>query len=283
LRDITLPTFILAGAPKSGSSSLWQYLRQHPEVYLPDQKELFYFDFNFEKGVEWYSEFFSGHQTEAAIGEATVWYMRWSTVPKRMSELLPNVKLIFVLRNPVDRAYSNWCHEKRDGIHPFDQTFEDFLKREDRDSRTIISSGYYSEHLERFLRYFPRGQIHICFTEDLKSAPKETCKDIFDFIGVNPEFEPDLSFEDNVSWWFGSFWILRVSKAILTPYKFIFGENPIDFMWRKSRHFRSLFWRRGERPPKCSEADRETLKQEYKPHIEALETLLKRSLSQWKT
>ena len=92
-----LPTFILAGAPKAGSSAFWHYIRQHPDIYLPDEKEPFFFDFNFEKGLDWYESKFDGHNGEAAIGEATVWYMRWRSVPERIHSLLPDVKLIFLL------------------------------------------------------------------------------------------------------------------------------------------------------------------------------------------
>lgn len=279
---MTLPNFIIAGAPKSGSSSLWQYLRQHPDIFFPLQKELFFFDFNFEKGLEWYEAFFDAQQNERAIGEATVWYMRWNGVPEKMNKVLPGVKLIFLLRHPVDRAYSNWCHEKRDGIHPFDESFERFLTRPDRDSRTIISSGYYARHLRRFLSQFPETQIHVCLMSDLRTAPDETCRKIFQFLDVDDTFQPDLRQKDNVSWWFRGLWLLSALKTLTQPFDFVLKKNIVDLVWSKSRHFRSIFWQRNKRPPKISENARALLLDHYAEQVAETEQILGRDLSDWK-
>ncbi|MEM9938481.1 MAG: sulfotransferase domain-containing protein [Pseudomonadota bacterium] len=279
---MTLPNFIIAGAPKSGSSSLWNYMRQHPDVYFPENKELFFFDFNFDKGLSWYENWFADHQSQKAVGEATVWYMRWDEVPERMAQTLPDVKLIFLLRNPVDRAYSNWCHDMRDGRYPFDQSFEAFLETSTRDDRKILSSGYYDEHIERFLRYYSLNQMFICTTRELRTDASSVCRNLFAFLEIDPEQAVTSLEQDNVSWWFHRGALLRAANTFTAPVKYLGLKPPVRTLWSSSRHFRQLFWNKTKRPPKISSKARDYLADHYAPHVTRLEALSKRSFPEWK-
>jgi hypothetical protein len=278
---MSLPSFILAGAPKCGTSSLWSYLRQHPDVFMPADKELFYFDFNYDRGVNWYEKQFEGHTDEHAVGEATVWYMRWSTVPERMHALLPDVKLIFVLRNPIDRARSNFWHDFRDGQYPFTMTFSEFIRSPIRDNRTIISSGKYADHFQRFEQYFDREQFLILLFEDLKERPTESLQRIYEFIGVDPTFEPNTDDRLNVSWGFQYLDALRQVNRLFRPVKTVASETPLTWLWKNSRHFRQLFWAKGTRPPAMSDEDRAYLRRLYSAPNARLSEYLDRDLSHW--
>ena len=278
---MTLPTFILAGAPKAGSSAFWHYLRQHPEVYLPAEKEPFFFDFNFDKGVEWYADKFAGHRGETAVGEATVWYMRWKEVPERMHSVLPDVKLIFLLRNPTDRAYSNFNHDYRDGRYPYDRTFSDLIRSEDRDDRGIVMAGFYDEHLDRFRRYYSDDQILVLLTDDLRTDRDDALRRTFEFLGVDPTFRPEDTERRNVSWWMSGLEALRAFDAIWRPVEHVTGWSPTKQLWRRSRHFRQLFWDRDTRPPPMLPQDRAFLDDLYRPHLERLAVQIGRPLDEW--
>lgn len=106
-----LRNFLIVGAMRCGTTFLAHCLGAHPDIYIPRAKEIHYFDVHFEKGPEWYKRKFSGAKKEHAVGEATQSYMYLDYVPPRIASLLPDARLIAILRNPVDRAYSHyWFH-----------------------------------------------------------------------------------------------------------------------------------------------------------------------------
>ena len=125
-----LPNFLVIGSARCGTSWLDENLRQHPEVYLPrDDKEVHFFDNKYHMGIEWYERFFEGSEAQA-IGEVTPSYLYYGHVAGRIKEHVPDVKMIALLRNPAERAYSHYWnivanHKKRN--EPFDMTFEEKL------------------------------------------------------------------------------------------------------------------------------------------------------------
>ena len=276
-----LPNFILAGAPKSGSSAFWHYLRQHPDVYFPDEKEPFFFDFKFDKGVDWYASKFDGHHGETAVGEATVWYMRWKEVPARMHSVLPDVKLIFLLRHPTDRAYSNFNHDYRDGRYPYDLTFSEFVRSEGQDDRGIVMGGFYDVHLDRFRRFYPDDQMLVLLTDDLRRDRDGVLRRTFEFLGVDPDFRPEDTEKRNVSWWVSGTGALRAFDRVWQPVQRATGWSPTRKLWKESRHFRQLFFDRESRPPPMLPDDRAYLNALYRPHIERLARQIGRPLTEW--
>lgn len=249
---------------------------------MPEDKELFYFDFKYDRGIDWYRQQFSGHTDEKAIGEATVWYMRWSGVPERMYDLLPDVKLIFILRNPIERARSNFWHDFRDGKYPFTMTFSEFIRSPNQDNRTIISSGKYYEHFQRFEKYFGRNQFLVFLTKDLKERPDEVLHDIYDFLEVDPSFEPSTQDRLQEGWGFRYLDVLRNADRFFWPLEQFNGDTPLRWLWRNSRHFRQIFWRENARPPEMSEEDRAYLRDLYADSNARLSDYLGRDLSHWK-
>ena len=187
-----LPNFLICGAQKAGTNSLYYYLEQHPEISLSEKKEVHFFcwDFIYNKGIRWYEKHFISDSK--VIGEATPYYMFHPKVPKRIYETLPNSKLIFILRNPVSRAYSHYWHEVSSGWE--DKSFEEAISIEDSRIKksqlhhlhySYLNRGKYAKQIQRFLDYFPKSQIMIIKTNDLYEKRNETLKKIFDFLKIN--------------------------------------------------------------------------------------------------
>ena len=193
-----LPTFIIAGAQKSGTTTLHHYLSMHDVVYVPPHlQELHFFDIeeNFKKGVEWYRGHFVGVEREhIAVGQTSPLYIYEPRAPSRIARLLPSVRLIFILRNPVDRAYSHYWHQLRKGRETL--TFEEALQQEpariaqgfhERRHFSYADRGRYARQLGRYLRYFPREQLLVLLTEDLAQGPAGVIDKCCDFLHIGRE------------------------------------------------------------------------------------------------
>jgi hypothetical protein len=221
--------FLIIGAQKGGTTSLFEYLRRHPEIHMPKQKEVAFFstERNYRRGPDWYmTSILQDAQPGAVCGEASVAYMDGTpfgdisdkeyselavasphselleeVVPRRIKQLLPDVKLICVLRDPVARAYSHYRMgvldraESRSFDQAVDQLIEPSALEQARITPTITNSyivnGEYFRVLAGFLRVFPRGQLMVIFSDDLAERPAEVLAETFGFIGVDGDFMPD--------------------------------------------------------------------------------------------
>ena len=273
---MVLPNFIFAGAPKSGSSTLFEYIKQHPDICMSKVKEPFFFDFNYYKGTRYYESIFDHYQGEKIIGEATVWYMSWQSVPERMYELLPNAKLLFVLRNPTERAFSNYLMDLRSGRYVPQQTFGYVIKNEKKIKgldRRIVSGGLYYTHLARFEQYFPRDQMLIILYDDLKQNMQETCRRIYEFLDV------DISFRSSIK-----------KKYMTNPYlsnierlAYISNNTPLfNYAWKQSKQFRNSFFDFSSRKKNViDDEDKRYLLSVYQNDNSLLEKHLDADLSHW--
>ena len=198
---MTLPNFIICGTQKGGTTSLYYYLEEHPQIFMSPKKEVHYFDLNYHRGIEWYKKHFKNATSKhKAIGEASPSYMYFEEVPERIHEVLPDVKLIFILRNPVDRAYSHYWHEVKLGYEWL--SFEDAIRVEkerlanediiNRRHYSYLDRGKYIEQIKRFRKYFSNDQMLILITEELKSNPDFIMQQIFEFLQINPNFKSEL-------------------------------------------------------------------------------------------
>ena len=199
----SLPSFFIAGAQKCGTTSLHRYLAQHRDVYLPAKpQETHFFDIeeNYQKGVSWYLDCFRGHQGKRVIGETSPLYMYLEYVPGRIHQLLPHAKLIFLLRNPVDRAYSHYWHERKKGRETL--SFDDALASEpERIARdflhrrrySYLSRGRYLVQIERYLQYFKYSQMLFLIFEDLRRSPEASLEQCCRFLDVDHDNTIDLS------------------------------------------------------------------------------------------
>ena len=190
--------FIVAGAQKSGTTALHYFLKRHPQIALPDRQELHFFDdeeiFSGPVDYESLHRHFPPVARSAIVGECRPSYLYWKPAMERIRNYNPLIKLIILLRNPIDRAFAHWNMQRFKDREPLD--FLDALKEEPRriaqplmiESRRFayVDRGFYSEQLERVFQFFPREQVRIVKFEDFRDRKQETLDGIFEFLGVKP-------------------------------------------------------------------------------------------------
>lgn len=193
--------FLIIGAQKSGTTSLFKYLTRHPQIYMPPEKEVEFFheDKKFAKGKEWYFQNYFGKANASMVkGEASTHYMMYSCVPERIHSVAPHAKLIALLRNPIDRAYSHYRMAVRRGVEG--RSFEDSIvedidrvKMSDKDvdhNHDYVFFGEYGRILRNYLNRFDKSQIKVVFTEDMLRQPTHVIQTIYRFLDVNDSFVP---------------------------------------------------------------------------------------------
>lgn len=194
MSPMPLPTFIIVGAQKCGTSSLSATLRGHSQVHMSRPKELHFFDRNFEQGLDFYATQFKPLPQHLAIGEATPSYLYDAEARERISAMLPEVRLVVILRDPVKRAYSHFWHSKRLGFEE-SATFEEALSREperltssvrrDRMRFSYVDRGHYLEQLQALEQRHGAEKIHTMLLDDLKDDRIGTLERLFAFLGVD--------------------------------------------------------------------------------------------------
>lgn len=199
-----LPNFIIIGAQKAGTTSLFAYITNHPAVAKSSKKEVRFFDVNFSKGVRWYRHHFplNAALKEGIIaGEATPGYLYHPHAAKRIASIVPEAKLIVILRNPVDRAISQYWHEIRHGAENLSMQ-EAFKKEKERlDGErdygyahvhfSYLDRGIYITQIARYLNYFDRNQIHILKSEDLFRNTQAVFDKVAKFLKITSYKLPD--------------------------------------------------------------------------------------------
>ncbi len=198
-----LPNFFVVGAQKAATTSLHNYLVGHPDIYLPAQKETKFFieDRFYTKGINFYEEeYFSGWTSESAVGEVDPDYMYFESALDRIGEHLDleQIKFIFLLRNPADRAFSHYLMTYRRGMEPL--SFEEAIAQESSritnggyDEKThcsYVSRGFYLRQIEYFLARVSRSQMLFLLTEDLTPDPGSCLANIFRFLDVSTDYVP---------------------------------------------------------------------------------------------
>ena len=211
-----LPDYMIIGAQRCGTTSLYHYLKQHPCVGPALLKEVHFFDINFSKGIAWYRAHFPSFLYKFLIkqiskqnfvtGEASPCYLFHPHAPKRVRKILPRVKLIILLRNPVDRAYSHYHHESRKGREAL--SFEDAIEGEEerlrgeldkmladdnyfsfnRQHYAYLSRGVYIDQLKTWMSLFPKDQFLIIKSEDFYEDPPRIYKQVLKFLNL-PDWE----------------------------------------------------------------------------------------------
>lgn len=179
------PDFLIAGAGKCATSWLLECLREHPDVFMaPD--EVHYFSVYHERGRDWYLAHFEGARPWQKVGEKSPTYLSCDEAPERIRREISDPTLIFVFRDPIERAYSHYCMLLRAG-----KVSEDIESELVPGSR-FVDEGLYFSHLQRFLGTLSREQIHCLFLEDLKESPEDFLEQVLEIIGVRRDFRPDL-------------------------------------------------------------------------------------------
>jgi hypothetical protein len=183
-----LPTFLIIGAMKAGTTSLYHYLRSHPQVFMPDEKEVMFFDprHHWGRGVEWYARQFASAPPEAlALGEASTSYTKYPVVqgvPERIASVLPDVRLIYVVRHPVDRMRSHYLYLLSRGKEdrPIQQAFSE--------DPAYLDTSRYAMQLERYLPHIPLDRFLFIDSRELAGDRAGALRKVYAFIGVDPDW-----------------------------------------------------------------------------------------------
>lgn len=274
------PTFLLIGAAKSGTTALYRYLQQHPEVFLTTPKEPRFFafegqtpTFNGLRGTEWKKDFrtrredyqalFTGAEGKAA-GEASVMYLSEPGTAERIRRYVPDVKLMVILRNPVERAYSNFAYMRAEGREPIADFSEALEAEEERRRDNWISwffyqgRGMYGQLLEPYYALFPREQIRVWLYEDLVADAGRVVREAFGYLGVDQDFPAAVDRRHNET----------------RAYRF-----PALARWAGAA---SAIGRWNTLPkPAFPEAARKRLQESFREDRQRLERLIRRDLRHW--
>jgi hypothetical protein len=199
------PNLFVIGAGRSGTTSLWHYLGQHPDVFMSPKKEPWFFarprGRPFVSDAREYLNLFADAHSERYRGEASVSYLWARDAPFAIARASPGAKIVVSLRDPVQRAYSAYLFAVRHGLER--RSFVEALEEEPGPEEEVEQAtaphryagiGFYARHLERYLRLFP-GQVHALFFEELAAAPRREMERLFRFLGVDPGLAERLDVE----------------------------------------------------------------------------------------
>lgn len=276
------PDFIGLGAQRSGTSWIYACLFEHPEIYMPI-KEVHFFsrERNWSKGREWYEAIFKDYREGLKAGEFSTSYLADQSTPERIFINYPQTKLIVSLRNPVDRAYSNYVNDIMAGTIKAEVSFVEALKNHPE----YIDNGRYAAHLKNYLKYFNKDQILVLIYEESLIEPMAFIKKIYDFVGVR-DFKPQmLGRRVNRSRVPKNVWLdrllIKISKALRSV-----GLHKI-WWFLKSRGWAQKVLdlntqKKLGNKKQISAADRDYLESVFEPEIKELEEILGYEIKLWK-
>jgi hypothetical protein len=311
-----LPNFFIVGAPKAGTTSLYHYLDQHPDVFMSPIKETNYFsaeirleniDTNWQKWAQredkslqeylrgpmqekrfggiissWsdYLKLFQNVNGEKAIGEASVCYLWSTTAAQNIASTVPHAKIIMILRDPVERAFSQYKQAVASGLEG--RSFRDLVdtnlhRKSDKFDLLypFLEFGLYHEQVKRYMELFSRENLRIYLYEDFRRASAETLSDIFRFLEVDPQFAPDTSERHLRSQVATHIWPISKLKKyrIWSPLK-----NTVPRRLRPA--VRRWMFSSGQ-SVELDPADRAYLRNYYRQDVDQLSTLINRDLHGW--
>ncbi|MBK8163344.1 MAG: sulfotransferase domain-containing protein [Gammaproteobacteria bacterium] len=220
------PDFIGIGAQKSGTSWIYACLHVHPQVCIP-RKEIHFFsrERNWSKGYDWYAGNFDGCHAGQVIGEFSTSYLADEYTPARIHNKFPDVKLVVSLRNPIDRAYSNYINDIKTGIVSSSTDFLDALDSHPE----YMNQGQYARQVNRYLDYFKPAQLLILIYEDSLIDPGDYIKKIYRFLNIDHEFIPE-------------FIRTKINPARIPRHVWIDSGIRAVSSYLRSNGFRTLFW-----------------------------------------
>lgn len=298
---MTMPNFLLIGAPKAGTTSLYRYLSEHPQIYMSPMKAPNFFALegealnyqgprdhtkNYITDLKNYCSLFDGVVNETAIGEASPWYLYMPKSSERIHHYIPNVKLIAVLRNPVDRAYSQFLSHVQRDFEPLN----DFAQALDAEKDRIEDNwsprwfykerGFYYRQLKPYFDRFDSSQIRVFVYEDIREDYSKVLASIFEFLEVKKDFKPNLSQKYNTT----------KSHKNRKLFRFFSGKNSLKSALRpfftpsqRTRIVSTLMQLNTGPKTKLSSELRDRLISEYREDILGLQDLIQRDLSCWLT
>jgi len=179
-----LPNFIGIGVQRSGTTWIYEMLKNHPQVCMSPEKEINFFNNHYGRGLEWYKKFFNECSREKVIGEFSPTYLSHNLTAKRIRKIVPEVKLIVSLRNPADQIFSRYHYmitRKK-----YNKSFNEALK----ERPFLIENAFYYKHIKRYLEHFDESQILILIYEDLRKDARSFLRKVYSFLGIDSSYIP---------------------------------------------------------------------------------------------
>ena len=277
------PNFFIVGAPRAGTTSLWEYLKNTKGVYMSPIKEPNYFSVSVNSDLlilrvirdkKKYLELFKDVNDEIAIGEATPLYLWDPKTPKLIHDRIPKAKIIILLRDPIERAYSHFLKLASYGTesHPLSESIKKALKAPPDYSGRVVEGGLYYEQVKRYLDIFGKDLVRIYIYEEFVKDPRHYVKEMLEFLGVNEEPPSSVGEIHNP---------LRAPRGIIAA-KIMQSESARKFGKKilprsVGPALKVIFGKKTDKSPMQLEA-RELLEKIYKEDVKKLENLLGRSL-----
>jgi len=286
------PDFFIVGTPKAGTTSLYYYLEEHPDIYMSPIKETNYFSYSEIKeqglyyneehivSVEDYEAQFAGATHEKAKGEASVSYLFYPSVPSKIKAYNPQARIIMVLRNPVDRGFSHYLMDNRLGF--VKASLEDIVNKKVKDRLTgdlfyqqYISLGCYYEQVKRYLDIFGADQVKVLFYEEITNDINAVIKEIYQFLGVDENYTAATDQKYNVFLAPQNTLIKRLYtlKFFRTMVKKIFGPN-------FQEKIKNTFFAK-EKKPELDPLLKAKMQELFKEDILKTSRLINKNLSHW--
>ncbi len=281
------PNFICLGVHKCGTSWLYNCLYEHPEIDIQDKIDYFYRTDRYNKGTDWYAKFFQQAAEKISGDLSPVYFFNQTqnqveSTAQRIHRHNPNVKLIVLLRNPIDRAYSHYLQDLKTGHLATHTSFSQAIEQQPK----MLSWGRYKTHIQSFLQVFRKEQILFLVFDDIINRPNQTIQEVYGFLGVNKNFIPSNSTK-------------KINPARLPKYpKIDFYKRKISNTLKKNKQGERLWWQlkqskvlaayykiNSKKNSKLSLSDekkRAFLASFYKEDIEFVKNLLNRHDLTWK-
>ena len=183
------PTFIGLGGQKCASSWLYQVFNDHPDAFVSTPKEVNFFSSFYERGCQWYESHFAEATGRTAVGEISPSYLPDADAPARAHAYEPKLRILLALRDPVERAYSNYLHDIRLGYYKGSGlSFEAGLDN----NPMYVDQSRYARHLSRWLEFFPMSQVLVVLQEEIRADPVAQARRVYEFLGISTEHTSDF-------------------------------------------------------------------------------------------
>jgi len=273
------PNFLFIGADRCGSKSLHNMFRQHPDCYVPSIADPYFFDKNYDRGLDWYFKLFENAPASAqAIGEFSHDYIHSPEAAERIARDLPDVKILVTLRHPIDRTFSSYASAFAAGV--IRTSFEIALEEVDM----LINNSLYADKLDIFLEHFARDRVKILFFEDLAANPKRFAEEAFGFVGLRAL--PEINYDQKMS---------VLSKPRI-PFAGAASKQAANLLrklgWvellgklKSNPWVRGLFYKpyKSEEKPQMDPPMRQKLRDLFEPQILRIEKMTGRDLLHWRS
>jgi hypothetical protein len=294
-KKIKLPDFLIAGAAKSGTTSLYHYLKQHPRIFMPDNKEPWFFSFaetyknhtnafnkkqNIVTEFDDYLHLFKNAKDSQISGEASTCYLYlYEETIKNIKKYHPNyakLKIVILLRNPIERTYSHYSNNLADGTFTmsFEEVIHKWKTKQLPEFFNIIDYGFYYNQIKKYKITFE--QLRVYLFDDLKSNSTQIIEDLYDFLGIEKSFIPNTDLKYNTSITKNKLLNSLIYKPNLTKQtiKMFF---PLQVrIWIKNNILENVLPK-----PRLNDAQRQILREIYKEDILKLQDLIQKDLSHW--